>query len=110
MNHFLKTIPNIIVVIVFWSFFALVIFKVPYPNSLTSANALQLLAFFIPLFLCLTFTFNIFFKFLPRSIAIAFGLIIVLLLKPLGSLNLVSAGLTTVAVFLLFSYFKKKPR
>lgn len=104
MAYFLKAIPALI----FWGIFILVIFTVPYPETLTSASSIQLLVFFIPLFLSLAFTFEIFIKFLPRSIALSFGLIILLILKPLGSLNLVSAGLTIVAIVLLISYFKKK--
>lgn len=104
MAYFLKAIPALI----FWGVFTLVIFTIPYPETLTSASSIQLLAFFIPLFLSLVFTFEIFIKFLPRSIALSFGLIILLILKPLGSLNLVSTSLTIVAIFLLISYFKKK--
>ena len=95
---------------VFWGIFGMVILKVSYPNTLTSANALQLLSFFIPLFLALTFSLNILLNFMPRSIAISFGLIILLILKSLGSLNFVSTILTLVAVFLLFSYFKKRSK
>ena len=106
MSIILKAIPASIS----WGIFILVIFKVPYPNTLTQANAFQLLAFFVPLFLALTFSFNMVLNFYPHSLSLSFGIIILLVLKALGSLNFVSAILTLLAVFLLFSYFKKKGR
>lgn len=99
----LKVIPALF----FWGIFIYVILQVPYPNSLTQASIPQLLYFFIPLFLSLIFTLNIFLKSILRSILISFGIIILLILKALDSLNLVSALLTIIAVGLLFSYFKK---
>ncbi|MBI2334227.1 hypothetical protein HYU96_00285 [Candidatus Daviesbacteria bacterium] len=93
-----KIILKIIPALFFWGVFTLVIFYVPYPKSLTQASILQLLAFFVPLFLALTFTTNL---------AIAMGVIFLLLLKALNTLNFVSAVLTITAVGLLFSYFRK---
>lgn len=104
MSLFLKLIPALI----FWGIWILVIFYVPYPESLTQASAWQMLAFFVPLFLALTFTLNLFFNFIFSSAAISLGVVFLLLLKALNALNFVSATLTIVAVGLLLSYFRKE--
>jgi hypothetical protein len=99
-------ILKIILAIVSWGFFIYVIFNVPYPDSLPAANLSQLLAFFIPLFLSLILTINFIFKNMPSSIILSFGILLLLILKSLGALNLISIILTVLAVALLISYFQ----
>lgn len=89
---------KIIPALIFWGIWILVIFYVPYPESLTQASLWQILAFFIPLFLALTFTL---------SAPVALGIVFLTLLKALDTLNFVSAILIIVAVGLLLSYFKR---
>ncbi len=90
-----------------WIIFVYVIFQLPYPDSLTSASTFQIFSFFTSLFLSLSFSINIFINFMLRSIIISFGLILLLVLKALNSLNLVSCALTIIAFGLLISYVKK---
>lgn len=90
MRLFLKITPALI----FWVIWILVIFYVPYPETLTQASIWQIFIFFIPLFLALTFTL---------SAPISLGIIFLLLLKSLDALNFVSAALTIIAVALLLS-------
>lgn len=78
--------------LIFWIIWILVIFYVPYPESLTQASLWQILVFFIPLFLALTFTL---------SVPIALGVVFLLLLKALDALNFVSVALVVTAVVLL---------
>lgn len=92
----------------FWGIFVYVIFQIPYPNSLTQASVFQLSAFFTPLFLALTSTINIFFKFLLRSVLISAALMVFLTLQALQTLSLLTFILTSVAFGLFISYFKKK--
>ena len=101
---------KILLALIFWGIFSYVIIYVNYPESLTQASTGQLLYFFIPLFLAIIFTVNILLRSIIRSILIAFGVIILLVLKALDSLNLVSAGLTIIAIGLLFSYFNPSTR
>lgn len=96
-----KIVLKIIPALFFWGIFIFVALKVPYPESLTQANIVQLLAFFVPLFLALSITLNIFFS---------LGLIFLLILQALDSLNIVTGALTAVAAYLLFSYFRTKRR
>lgn len=102
-----KKILKIFSALIFWGIFVYVILFVNYPQSITGASSLQLLAFFVPLFLALTFTFNLFLKFLLSSSFLALSAILMLFLKALDILNFVSAGLIIVAVGLLLSYFRK---
>ncbi|OGE14711.1 hypothetical protein A3F00_03475 [Candidatus Daviesbacteria bacterium RIFCSPHIGHO2_12_FULL_37_11] len=102
-----RLILKIIPALFSWGIFVYVILNVPYPESLTRADSFQLLSFFIPFFLSLIFSINLALNNILRSIFISFGIIILLVLKALDSLNLVSTGLTVLAVILLLSYFKR---
>jgi len=98
-----KTIP----VLISWGIFALVIIKVPYPETLSQASLFQFSAFFIPLYLALSLTFNIVLKNIFISASISLGLIFLLILKALESLNLVTGILIIISTYLLVSYFRK---
>lgn len=105
---FFKLFP----VLFFWGIFIALIFKIPYPDSLVQANLYQIIPFFVPLFLALILTFNIFFRNIFFSASISLGIILVLVLKALDSLNIITGVLILIAVALLVSYFRKtkKPR
>lgn len=103
-------LTKIIPVLIFWGIFAMVILKVPYPETLSQASLFQLSAFFIPLYLALSLTFNIFLKNIFISGSISLGLVFLLILKALQSLNLVTGILIIVATYLLISYFRKANR
>lgn len=107
MSKFLiKITPSII----FWGIFIFTILQIPYPTTLIQAESSQLLLFFIPLFLALTTTINLFLKNIFSSGSISLGLIFILVLKALASLNPVTTALTLIAVALFVSYFKKIKR
>ncbi len=103
-----KLILKFIPAVIFWGIFIFVVLEIPYPESLTQANVVQLLAFFVPLFLALSITLNIFLKNILSSFSSSLGLIFLLILKALDSLNFVTAFLTLLSVGLLFSYFWKR--
>lgn len=102
----LKILPALF----FWGIFISVVLMIPYPETLTQASLFQSLIFFIPFFLALTFTINIFLNFLIRSILISATLIVLLILQALQTLNLLTFILTSMAFGLLISYFKKRKR
>lgn len=106
MPFILKLIP----VLVLWATFAYVVLQVPYPDSLTQANLIQLLAFFIPLFLSITLTLNLILKNIFISGSISLGIIFLSFLKALDSLNLITAILVILSAGLLISYFRKIKR
>lgn len=102
-----KVISKIFPAVLLWAIFAYVMSQVPYPQTLTQATSYQLFSFFIPLFLSLFLTINLFLGNIFSSSSISLGLIFLLILKALDSLNLVTATLILIAVGLLISYFKK---
>lgn len=105
-----KLLSKVIPAVLLWGFFAFAVSQVPYPQTLTQATLFQLFSFFIPLFLALTITLNLFLKKIFSSSSISLGLMCLLILKSLDSLNLVTSLLILVAVYLLVSYFKKTKR
>ncbi len=100
---FFKLFP----VLIFWGVFIFVIFQIPYPENLPQANITTVIAFFIPFFIALTLTIDLFFKNTFLSASISLGLVALLILKALDSLNLVTGILITIVVVLLISYFRK---
>ncbi len=103
----LKILSKIIPTLTFWGIFALAITTVNYPDSLAGATLVQIGIFFIPLFLALISTINLFFKSLLKSAVLVLGIILSLILKSLGNLNIVTAILVIVAVVLISGSFKK---
>lgn len=102
-----KLILKVIPAIIFWGIFGYVVLRVPYPESLTQGTALQILPFFISLFLAISFTLNIFLKHFSSSFSISLGFIFLLTLQALDTLNIVTGALTIIAIYLLLSYFRK---
>lgn len=103
-------LTKILPAMLFWGIFIFVIFTVPYPQTLIQAEKSQLFSFFIPLFLGLTFSFNVFFKNLFLSVSVSLGIISLLILKALDTLNTVTTVLVIITSGLLISYFKKTKR
>lgn len=106
----LKILPKIFPVLIFWAIFTYVVLQIPYPDTLTQANITQLAAFFIPLFLAITLTLNIFLKNIFITGSISLGIIFLSFLKALDSLNFVTAILVILSAGLLISYFRKIKR
>lgn len=105
-----KFLYRFVPVLTFWAIFIYVVLQVPYPESLTQANLTQLFAFFIPLFLSITLTLNVFLKNIFISGSISLGIIFLSFLKALDSLNFVTAILVILSAGLLISYFRKIKR
>lgn len=106
----LKILIKLSPALIFWGGFAYVVLQVPYPDSLTQANFNQVIPFFASLYLALVFTINILFKNILFSSSVCLGLIFLLILLALNSLNIVTGILTIVATYLLASYFRKIKR
>lgn len=106
----MSTLKKLIPVFFFAGIFALVLWQIQPPQSLTSATIFQILLFFIPLFLLFTCIINIYFDFFIRSIIIGLGITILLIFKSLEMLNIVSVVLTISAIIFLVVSFKKPKR
>lgn len=96
--------------IFFWGIFIFVILYVPYPETLIQADVFQISSFFIPLFLALISSFNIFLKNFFLSFSISLGLTVLFVLKALDILNIITGFLAISATGLLISYFRKTKR
>lgn len=105
-----KIILKIIPVLICWGIVIFIILKVPYPESLAQANVTYLALFFAVLYFALAFAFNIVLRNIFLSSSIALGVILLLLLKALDSLNIITGALILISVGLLISYFKKTQR
>lgn len=99
-----------VAVILFWGVFIFIVFNIPYPENLAQANLSQLVLFFTALYLATTLTINLFLKNIFQSLSVTLGLIFLLILKALDSLNIVTGLLILITIGLLFSYFKKTKR
>ncbi len=97
---------RILASLISWAIFIYVVLYIHYPDSLLSATIFQVLVFFIPLFLAITFSIDFLFKNLFASVSLSLGVVILLILKALGALSIVSILLTLVAILLLINYFK----
>jgi len=87
----------------------LMIFKTTPPESLTSASPLQLLIF-LPIFLFLFSFGNIFLKNYFKSLGLSLGLLILVILKGLGIINLASLIILSLGLIILIKSLKyKKP-
>lgn len=100
----------IIPALIFWGGLILVIFQVPYPDSLTTASAFQIFAFFVPLLLAISLTLNLIAKNIFISCSVALGVVLLLVLKALDSINIITIIIVITAVGLLISYFRKVRR
>ncbi len=106
MRYFWKILPAL----VFWGVFAFVVWQLPYPDSLISVNRIQVLLFFIPLYLAIIFSINLLLKNFLSSGSLSLGLIFLLILKALDSFNIVTVALTVLATGLFISYFRNTKR
>lgn len=103
MSGFKRLLPVLLLGLIL----GLVIWQTPPPASLTSASVLQLTLFLTPLFLLLTFLVDHFLRFFLRSLVVSLGLVILLVLKALDSLNIASLIMTVLAVVLIIKSLKK---
>ena len=102
MVIFKKNLPLVFLGIIL----ILVVWQVEPPKSLTSASLIQIIVFFLPFWLFLTFLINLFLKFLLRSLIISLGLTILLSLEALNFITIPIVILATVLTTLAF----KKPK
>lgn len=86
--------------------FYLIYFTKP-PDSWNQASTLQILGFFLPLLILVTFIVNLFFNYLPRSFIIGLAVMILVVLKLIDILNLLTAPAVILITIVSFYFFKK---
>ena len=85
----------------------MVVWLVEPPESITGTSPIQLLAFFLPLLLFLTFSINLYFKSPVKSLGISVGIIVLLMFQSLGVLNVLSGAVTIAVIAFLIKWLKK---
>lgn len=98
---------KIIPIFILGSLFALVIWQVPPPISLSESSPFLLLAFFLPLTLLLVYLANLYLKSFCKSLAVSLSLISLLILQGLDWLNIATFLGVGLGLYLIFKYFKK---
>lgn len=101
----MSLIPKILSFIISLSLFASVVYLLEPPKSWPEASLLQILGFFIPLLLTLTFFFQFFFNYFPRSFMAGLGGMMLLTLQAANQLNIYSGigvAATTILAIRLF--------
>jgi hypothetical protein len=90
-----------------FSVFALVVILVEPPLSWEQASYIQILAFFIPLLLTLTFLINLFLSYMPHSFIISLGIMMLLVFYSIKAFNFVTAPSVLVITISLIKFFPK---
>ena len=80
---------------------------VPYPKSWEAASVFQILSFFITLLLAVTFLFNIFLNYLPRSFIGGLSVVLIAMLQALGFLNQITAVVIILLTQVAIIFFPK---
>lgn len=89
------------------TFFSYIIYFTEPPKSWDQASNFQILIFFIPLLLLVTFFTNLFLNYLPRSFSIGLGVLVMTVLKGVNQLNSLTFSLTILLIALLFWFIPK---
>lgn len=103
----MTVIKKIIPTLIFGVIFILVILNITPPQTFTTATIFQILLFFIPLLFFLTSALNLVFNFYLKSFVVSLGIILLLVLKALDFINILTIGITILAIVLLIKSFKK---
>ena len=98
---------KLLLVLFFLLIVILVIFYLEPPKSWAEASLFQILAFFLPLLLFLTFFINLFLSYLPKSFIIALGLMMILVFQSIRQLNWISLSTIFVITFAAVKLFPK---
>ncbi len=102
--HFLK---KFLLFLFSLGIFLYVVFKIEPPKDWISASTFQILVFFIPLTLTITFFVNLFINYLPRSFILGLSFLVLSALQSLRVLNILSGVIVIVIAILLFKLFPK---
>jgi len=103
----MRIIKKFFPIIFVWAVFIFITFRLDYPTSIGKASITTLTIFLTPLFLALLLTINLYLKSLFASSVISLGIILLLILKALESLNWLTFIITILAVIFLMGSFKK---
>lgn len=98
---------KVLLLIVFFTLFALVVIYIEPPGSWREASIFQIVAFFLPLLLGLTVLLDFFIRYAPRSFILGLGLILGLAFYAVRELNYLTGALVFLVTLFSFRVFPK---
>lgn len=98
-----KALPIIVSAVIL----GLVLFYIEPPQSFNESSIFKFVLFFIPFFTLITFSTNLYFRFLPKSILIALTVVVILICKLLNFLNSITILIILSITLLLIIFIKK---
>lgn len=102
--RFIKRLVPIVFYGLLWGF---VVYFVEPPASWPEATAWQILAFFLPLTLAITFIINLVFNYFPHSFISALGLLMLIVMYAINQLTFISGGIVILLTTLLIKIFPR---
>lgn len=106
-NKKMKFIHRLVPIAFYLLLWSLVVYFIEPPRSWPEATSGQILVFFIPLTLALTFIIELFFNYFPHSFIAALGLLMLLVMFAINQLTVVSGGITLLITTLLIKIFPR---
>lgn len=94
-------IKRILPILISSAILATTIWQIEPPKHITEITALQVLLVSTPMLTLMFFIANLFLNFWLRSLVVAVGLLLLIALKTLDQLNIITAGITLAAIYLL---------
>lgn len=104
-NLLMLLLRRFIPILFYTILWGVVIYYVEPPQSWPEASAFQILAFFIPLTLALTFLIDLFLNYLPHSFFAALGVLITIVLYAINQLTFISGGIAILITVLCIKLF-----
>ncbi len=103
----MKFLRKLLPILFYGSIWGMVIYFVEPPASWPSATTTQILSFFIPLLLTVTFLINFILNYLPHSFIAALGILLMLVLYAINQLTAITAGIIILITTLLIKIFPR---
>lgn len=104
MNFLIK---RILPLFIFAGIWAAVIYFVEPPHSWPEASAFQILAFFIPLLLLITFLVDFFFNYLPHAFIAGLGIVMLFVFQAINQLTFITGGIILIVTILCIKLFPR---
>jgi hypothetical protein len=103
----MKFINQLIPILFYVSLWGIVVFFIEPPKSWPEATLFQILAFFVPLTLALTFMINLVLKYFPHSFMASLGVLMLLVLYAINQLTPIAGGIVILITILFIKLFPR---
>lgn len=103
-------IKRLLPILISSAILATIIWQIEPPKHITEITVLQVFLVGIPVLTLMFFIANLCFNFWLRSLVVTIGLMLLIVLKTLDQLNIITTGITLVAIYLLVRSCKETPK